>query len=206
MDDTSAQTTLESVRALLVRQEHEAPWALGLTLLGLSKRLRVPETQLHPLLQRFIEEGQIAYRSGYYATPGFSPHLSDDQRRFFEEYLPAETPATNVPASFATVMSAMKCAHIEGLAQAFDTLAEVGAIVRIGDDLYRDTQMERLKRDVGAALVRENRLTVAQIRDIVGMSRKHVVPLLEWFDRIGFTIRDGDCRSARRSPCVILDP
>jgi hypothetical protein len=27
------------------------------------------------------------------------------------------------------------------------------------------------------------------------MSRKHVVPLLEWFDRIGFTARDGDYRS-----------
>jgi selenocysteine-specific elongation factor len=196
VEGEGAQATPESVRALLVRQECEAPWALGLTLLALSKRLRISETQLHPLLRAFVDEGHIAYRGGYYATPEFSPELSGDQRRFFEMHLPVEARDANLPVSFSAVLNAMKASHIVGLAQAFDTLVAMGAVVRVGDDLYRDSQIDRLKRAVGAALRREERLTVAHVRDLAGISRKHVVPLLEWFDRIGLTVRDGDYRLA----------
>ncbi|MGH2719796.1 MAG: SelB C-terminal domain-containing protein, partial [Actinomycetota bacterium] len=36
--------------------------------------------------------------------------------------------------------------------------------------------------------------TVAQFRDAVGASRKYVVPLLEYLDRMGVTRRQGDLR------------
>jgi selenocysteine-specific elongation factor len=39
--------------------------------------------------------------------------------------------------------------------------------------------------------------TVAQARDALGLSRKYVVPLLEWLDRRGFTKREGDLRTVR---------
>jgi hypothetical protein len=198
-DGDGAQETLESVRALLARQEEEAPWALGLTLLGLSKRLRVAETQLHPLLSALVEEGRIAFRGGYYATPGFSPDLSEEQRVFFAIHLPFDPLHSNVPVAVSTIVAEMKTARIAGIAQAFDTLLEIGAIVRIGADLYRYAQVERLQHQVAQALAECPRMTVAQLRDLVGMSRKHVVPLLEWFDRTGFTVRDGDYRSSAAS-------
>ena len=39
-------------------------------------------------------------------------------------------------------------------------------------------------------------LTVAEIRDLFGTSRKYVLPLLGWFDRTGMTRRRGDYRLA----------
>jgi selenocysteine-specific elongation factor len=38
---------------------------------------------------------------------------------------------------------------------------------------------------------------MAQFRDLVGTSRKYAVPLLEWFDASGVTIRNGDVRVLR---------
>jgi selenocysteine-specific elongation factor len=35
-------------------------------------------------------------------------------------------------------------------------------------------------------------------RDVLGTSRKYVVPLLEYFDSRGLTKRDGDIRTLRR--------
>ena len=40
--------------------------------------------------------------------------------------------------------------------------------------------------------------TVADFRDALGITRKHAVPLLEWLDAEGVTIRDGDSRRVRR--------
>ena len=37
-------------------------------------------------------------------------------------------------------------------------------------------------------------LTVAEIRDLLGTTRKYAVPLCEYLDRVGVTRRDGDLR------------
>jgi selenocysteine-specific elongation factor len=39
--------------------------------------------------------------------------------------------------------------------------------------------------------------TAAQARDHLGVSRKYAIPLLEHFDKIGFTLRIGDNRVIR---------
>jgi len=39
--------------------------------------------------------------------------------------------------------------------------------------------------------------TMSQLRETLGTSRKYALPLLEHFDSIGFTIRDGDLRRLR---------
>jgi hypothetical protein len=38
---------------------------------------------------------------------------------------------------------------------------------------------------------------MARFRDLIGTSRKYAVPLLEWFDAVGITIRSGDVRTLR---------
>ena len=37
-------------------------------------------------------------------------------------------------------------------------------------------------------------LTVAEIRDLLGTTRKYAVPLCEYLDRVGVTRREGDLR------------
>jgi selenocysteine-specific elongation factor len=51
-----------------------------------------------------------------------------------------------------------------------------------------------MKRDVTARLREGKGLTVADIRDMLGTSRKYAVPLCEYLDRCGITRREGDLR------------
>ena len=44
----------------------------------------------------------------------------------------------------------------------------------------------------------EGPMTVAQVRDLLGSSRKYVVALLEHLDRTGATVRQGDTRRLAR--------
>jgi hypothetical protein len=39
--------------------------------------------------------------------------------------------------------------------------------------------------------------TVSQFRERSGLSRKYAVPFLEWADRAGHTVRQGDARRPR---------
>ncbi len=68
-------------------------------------------------------------------------------------------------------------------------------LVRIADDLvYLPEQTEELKTAIRAL---PGEFTVADFRDSVGLSRKYVVPILEWADKEGLTVRRGNLRTIR---------
>jgi selenocysteine-specific elongation factor len=75
-------------------------------------------------------------------------------------------------------------------------LTRTGEIVRVSDDLvYLPESID----DV-LAIIRsfEAPFTVSEFRSRAGVSRKYAVPLLEYADREGLTLRQGDLRTARR--------
>ena len=74
-------------------------------------------------------------------------------------------------------------------------LVRDGRLVRVSDGLvYLPEQIEEIKRMLGEMT---EPFTVARFRDHTGLSRKYVVPILEWADREGLTIRRGDVRHLR---------
>ena len=46
-------------------------------------------------------------------------------------------------------------------------------------------------------------LTVSEIRELLATSRKYAVPLCEYFDRVGFTRREGDLRRLAATPAAV---
>jgi selenocysteine-specific elongation factor len=68
-----------------------------------------------------------------------------------------------------------------------------GELVRVSDDLvWLPHQIHEIRRLLGSL---PEEFTVAQFRDAVGLSRKYAVPLLEWADKEGLTVRKGDTRT-----------
>jgi selenocysteine-specific elongation factor len=74
-------------------------------------------------------------------------------------------------------------------------LVRDGMLVRVSDDLvYLARQINEIKHMLADMT---EPFTVAEFRDHSGLSRKYVVPILEWADREGLTIRRGDVRRLR---------
>jgi selenocysteine-specific elongation factor len=73
-------------------------------------------------------------------------------------------------------------------------LAEAGDLVRVGDFYLTAKGASKIRSEVRGAIERWGPLTVAQIRDLLGTSRKYAVPLCEWLDSTGATRRQGDVR------------
>ncbi len=74
-------------------------------------------------------------------------------------------------------------------------LVERGTLVRVGESVFftRAAYDEAVRMLVGA-LRAQGALTVAAARDILGTSRKYVLPLLEHLDERRIAIRRGDDR------------
>jgi selenocysteine-specific elongation factor len=77
-------------------------------------------------------------------------------------------------------------------------LAERGELVAVTADLYLDPEaVSEAKRRVKGVLGRVGTASPSQLREALGVSRKYVIPLLEYLDVSGFTRRTPDGRVLR---------
>jgi selenocysteine-specific elongation factor len=102
-----------------------------------------------------------------------------------------------LPAPFEPLVLEIRRTKIAGASTALDTLIAGGRLVRVGEHVYREEQMREIRTRLIATLRAEGRITASRFRDVLGTSRKYVVPLLEHFDSAGVTVRDGDLRALR---------
>ncbi|MDQ3987510.1 MAG: selenocysteine-specific translation elongation factor [Actinomycetota bacterium] len=80
------------------------------------------------------------------------------------------------------------------------SLVASGELVRIGDFYLTKNKAVEARSTVRRAIEETGPLTVAQIRDLLGTTRKYAVPLCEWLDATGATLRKGDLRALGPNP------
>ena len=80
------------------------------------------------------------------------------------------------------------------------SLLQAGDLVRIGDFYLSGAQAAEARRLVRERIETDGPQTVAQIRDLLGTTRKYAVPLCEWLDSTGATRRQGDTRALGPRP------
>lgn len=199
VDGAVASGLLARVLEHVERAQAVEPWAMGVTLLALARIVEVPESLLVRILASFVRNGRLAGRAGYYATLDHRPALTTEQRDLFDELVPADEAATCRPIAFAAVVGIVRRSNVRGAGKAFDTLLASGALAKVGEDLYRGAAIATIRARVRDYLLQNDRITAAQFRDLIGTSRKYAMPLLEWLDARGLTLRDGDFRTLRAS-------
>ena len=78
-------------------------------------------------------------------------------------------------------------------------MIESGELFSVSADvIFRKSDYDSMKAEITQAVERNGRISLAETRDMFKTSRKYAQALLEHFDAIGFTARDGDFRKLRR--------
>jgi selenocysteine-specific elongation factor len=73
-----------------------------------------------------------------------------------------------------------------------------GELIKINEDLcFARGVLEKLREDYRAQLLRDGQATPATFKDLTGLSRKYIIPLMEYFDLSKLTVRVGDHRILR---------
>ncbi len=158
---------------------------------------RCPQPLRTQLAELLIERGLAATSEGFVVPPGHAAALSPEDQKLLDALLSAVREGGFQPPAIESLplVDAKNRKRVRELV----TLALArGRLVRVADGFYlhADRWAELLEK-LRAALERKPQgLTVAEIRDLLGSSRKYVVPLVEHLDRSQVTRRQGDLRIA----------
>jgi selenocysteine-specific elongation factor len=152
------------------------------------------ETLVHAAVDRLIHQRKITGDLRRIARADFKPKLSANLRKLKDKLVAAYKDARfqpPEPASFAG-QAGGNAASMKDL---FEVCVAEGYLVHIIDDIYLHSDVEAdMRRLLAEKLGIGTGLTVAEIRDLLGTTRKYAVPLCEYLDRAGVTRREGDLR------------
>jgi selenocysteine-specific elongation factor len=183
---------LERVPAELVAYHRDAPLRPGLAREELRGRSRIPAVAFGPLLTALAADGRVV-------ETGTLIRLPDHQVTF----TPAQAAASNrLMALFAErgVLSptVKECKAIAG-EDVYQALVELGTVRPVAEDVVYDAKThERLITLLTDRLRVEGSITPAEARDLLGVSRKYAIALLEHMDELRLTRREGDTRLPAR--------
>jgi len=125
---------------------------------------------------------------------GRAPALSPEQMERLEsmkELVSKERFATPKEAELPGLLNIMA----EEAAKLLDLLIHDGAIVRIGAGVILSAEATaEAKEKIADWIGKNGPLAPADLKTLLGMSRKYSIPLLEWLDATRFTVRKGDRR------------
>jgi len=155
---------------------------------ALLARAGAPTSAMPAMLERFAKRG-FESEGEYWRPVGFQISAAPDieaESDWIEQTL-RQTPFDPT--------NKQKFHETPTREKALKYLRDAGQVVSIGPDVYLHTEtIQMLKAQIRIHIKTNGPATVAAIRDLTGASRKFLIPLLERFDREGFTARQGDER------------
>ncbi|HWO74135.1 MAG TPA: selenocysteine-specific translation elongation factor [Dehalococcoidia bacterium] len=166
------------------------PLRRGLRTEELRSRLGLAPRLFGLALQALVARGDLEETRSLVAMAGWTPALSPEQQRRAEAYLaslrhsPFSPPTEERPPE-----------------DLLTYLIESGAVVDTGEGvIFAAEAFEEMTRRVVEALKQRETITMAEVRDMLGSSRRYVQHFLEELDRRHVTIRRGDERLLRNDP------
>jgi len=124
--------------------------------------------------------------------------LEVDQHEVKDKILDIYKKAGLTPPFFRTICQDLKLDKKNGM-DVLHMLINDRDIVKTKDDLYFDkSAMDRLQVELVEFIQNAGDITTPQFKEMTGISRKFVIPLIEYFDSINLTIRVGDTRQLRK--------
>lgn len=171
---------------------HAHPLRVGMAREEFRSRLGVPPASFGAVVVGLVEEGRIVERDGTIAMVGheIAHETLDGPASALLKELSAHPFA---PPSLPEAMQ--RTASTEEMVRA---LAQRGDIVRLSDDIaFSKDAYEAAVKLVKEIVASTGSVTVAQLRDRMGASRRPVLALLEYLDSQRITRRVGDARVMR---------
>jgi selenocysteine-specific elongation factor len=173
---------------------HQAqPLRRGMPKEELRSRTNIPADIFADLLGALADEGRVVERGGEVAVADHKQVLSDDQEIVIAEFLAELDAQPFSPPPLAELLG--RHPLTPALVQ---YLVAEGRIVRVNEDTaFARSAYDEAVRQLRTHLAEHRTLTVAAARDLLGSSRRYVLPLLEWMDAQKITRRVGDDRILR---------
>lgn len=142
-------------------------------------------------------KGEIVIERENLRMPGYRVDLKGDLDDLRTKMGGIYIEAGLTPPTLKEVME--KFADRKNLAESvLNVMLKEGTLTKINEDLYFHKEiLLKLRENYKNLLLREGKATPASFKELTGLSRKFIIPLMEYFDITKLTIRAGDHRILR---------
>ncbi len=161
----------------------------GLRVAEAEKLLGILEEEGLLVCEYLVSTGGYKKQGPFILEAGFEPALTGEQKKIAEELLERlRFDRQNQSTNGGAVKS-------DEEKEVLHFLILAGQVVDVSSDFFLPKQdFEDLSGQVRDLIQMEGKTTAARVRDVLGSSRKLVIPLLEKLDTLGITRRVGDER------------
>ncbi len=183
-------TALEQARREVIRALDRGAAGRG----ALAGMTALGSPAVAAVLEDLVAEGAVTERDGVFSARGAARALDEPLCRRLADLVRADGSAPRAPDALARAAGTDRAAALAAL----ERLTADGALVRLRQGIYFAPDAVAAAREaVVAACEQRGSVTIAQLRDSLGTSRKHAQAVLEHLDAQKVTRRRGDAHVLR---------
>jgi len=183
-----------------IRAHHEKfPLREGLSREELRMRLGafIGPKLFHAAMRDLEKNGKIVTDRENIRLPDHRVSLQADQESLRREIAEWYRKAALAPPSLREVAEKFT-EHKSQVGNILNVMLKDGTLTKINEDLCFDgPALSRLRENYKNLLLKDGRATPATFKELTGLSRKYIIPLMEYFDVTKLTVRSGDHRLLR---------
>jgi len=198
----AVESVMASVRRIVAEYEISSPLSFGIPARTLRENLRVDDELADISIREMERAGEIESRGPVVRKMGWVPSPTDRDTEVSNHLAHDICAGGREPPSVGEMVSRYGNS-VPGLLR---FLERQGRIVQVETDRYYDrSTLDGMIARLTTKLVPGQVYVPAQLRDVLGFSRKYLIPFLEYCDRNGITERRGEGRVLRQTGGILLD-
>ena len=137
--------------------------------------------------------GRIAIDKENVRGSGHTVNLEGELMELREEIEKIYLESKLTPPSTKAIME-----RFEQAESVMKVMLNEGILIKVSEGMcFHKDILSKLREDYRNLLLKNENATPASFKDMTGLSRKFIIPLMEYFDRVKLTIRVGDHRVLR---------
>ncbi len=157
----------------------------------------LPAKLMHFLVERLLKAGKLAQDQELLKLPAHKVSLGTDQADLRSRILSVYEVGGLAPPNLKDVMDELKL-DFKKAQPVYKVLQDENLIERVKEEMYfASSALDALKAKVREYFESNAEMGPPEFREMTGLPRKFLIPLLEYLDKEKVTIRVGDKRVAR---------
>ncbi|MDR2573325.1 MAG: selenocysteine-specific translation elongation factor [Desulfovibrio sp.] len=157
----------------------------------------LPEKLTARVLVHALQQGHLINEGEGLRLAGHTVRLGADASALRQKLLAACQEAGMTPPNMPEILAALKI-NDKDAAPVLKLLCEEKALVKIKEGLYYDAAaLNGILEQVRKWFHEHENMDLANLKEILGLSRKYLIALMEYMDRERITVRIGDFRRLR---------
>jgi selenocysteine-specific elongation factor len=198
----AVEQVMATVQRIVAEYEIRSPLSPGVPTRTLREGLHANEELADISIREMERNGKLEIQGPIARRKGWVPSLSASDLEATNRLVHDICAGGREPPS----VNELVLRYGSSVPSLLNFLERQGRVVQVEADRYYDRNaVDALIAKLRAGLAPGRVYAPAQLRDLLGFSRKYLIPFLEFCDRTGVTERRGEGRTLRQTPGILLD-